>query len=173
MSTPKSMNPTDLKRLQTTLKSEFSIVNGDQIYDKVTKRIRAKSKNSHGHLYTNIAVGNTRHSVQSARIIYFLEKGVWPEVLSFKDGNKQNVHIDNLDNTTFIAKMNIHKQPISKYNSTGFTGVFQTSNGAYKCMAKFFGRGLKYDNLTLEQAKEMYRCICEDRRVMFKRHIIA
>lgn len=114
--------------------TRINIYNDDvRRIDNIGKIIGNPSSNG----YLEITVGHSKFSAHKLAW-YFIYGEVPSENIDHIDGNKQNNKISNLRLRSPLE--NMRNRGINKNNSTGYNGVYLSSNGKYRARIKIEGK---------------------------------
>ncbi|EGV5393315.1 HNH endonuclease [Salmonella enterica] len=80
-----------------------------------------------GYHMTSITLNGVLREYYTHRLIWWLLRDEWPEVVDHKDRNTQNNHIENLRAATTLD--NMRNRTVRRGNPTGFVGVRTEANG--------------------------------------------
>ncbi|EEI7324281.1 hypothetical protein G4E03_003470 [Salmonella enterica] len=100
-----------------------------------------------GYLVFTSKVGQTDNKIRNYkvhRVIYYLEKGVWPPVVDHKDRNKVNNQIDNLLPSDLVKNA---QNKTKRCDSDGYQGVRMDQSGKYRAFININGKFYSVGNI--------------------------
>lgn len=130
--------------------------------DGTLSRDDRKSSNGSYDKYGYLIVKVKGKQFKAHRIVWLLHHGVFPNgELDHKNRNRSDNRIENLREAT--RKMQVENRTVLPNPDTGVVGIHIDNTKGLKAKYAFSHKGKTYRFRTLDEAKEMKRCLNSDR----------
>lgn len=130
--------------------------------DGTLSRDDRKSSNGSYDKYGYLIVKVKGKQFKAHRIVWLLHHGVFPNgELDHKNRNRSDNRIENIREAT--RKMQVENRTVLPNPDTGVVGIHIDNTKGLKAKYAFSHKGKTYRFRTLDEAKEMKRCLNSDR----------